>query len=383
MWGQPPQLAGERNFAARRRPHKFVRTLSLPLPMLDAKVFLKLLQLDLNAHPPGAPIMKIHLAAEPARPRSAQGGFSCLRRRTGKTGTHPGPHRRHCRRTESRSAGVARHAPSRRISHAPLRCRSRAKNSAEENPDSPEAKSAVTALRRFRPPLRANVTLENGQPCIWYVEEKRSTGQTCSGRPAPGASPAIGGSAKPGPATNGTLPCETAKPSRSTALCTTCSAAVGLWKERMTENAVAQFSVTQFSEKAKLNVFQLSTEYLGTEYLLHRTSRPLRIQLSRGRIPARGTRRSLRRTLSMPAMALLDTDGVYGSPRFHLAAKKTRSKRTLARKSRVRRFHHCRFQIDRFRIATLNQSAVSICSGESSVFPSSSPPAPATKTSAA
>ena len=26
--------------------------------------------------------------------------------------------------------------------------------------------------------------------------------------------------------------------------------------------------------------------------------------------------------LSMPAMALLDTDGVYGAPRFHLAAKK-------------------------------------------------------------
>ena len=26
--------------------------------------------------------------------------------------------------------------------------------------------------------------------------------------------------------------------------------------------------------------------------------------------------------LGLPAMALLDTDGVYGSPRFHLAAKK-------------------------------------------------------------
>ena len=55
--------------------HQFIRTLSLPLPMLDTKVFLKLLQLDLNAHPPGAPIVKIHLAAEPARPRSAQGGL--------------------------------------------------------------------------------------------------------------------------------------------------------------------------------------------------------------------------------------------------------------------------------------------------------------------
>ena len=28
--------------------------------------------------------------------------------------------------------------------------------------------------------------------------------------------------------------------------------------------------------------------------------------------------------LNMPAMALLDRDGVYGSPRFHMAAKKAR-----------------------------------------------------------
>src|SRR3984893_17029877 len=55
--------------------HQFLRTLRLPQPMLDAKVFLKLLQLDLNAHPPGAPIVKIHLAAEPAHPRSAQAGL--------------------------------------------------------------------------------------------------------------------------------------------------------------------------------------------------------------------------------------------------------------------------------------------------------------------
>ena len=53
----------------------FTRTLRLPTPMLDAKVFLKLLQLDLQAHPPGAPIMKIHLSAEPARPRALQSGL--------------------------------------------------------------------------------------------------------------------------------------------------------------------------------------------------------------------------------------------------------------------------------------------------------------------
>ena len=68
------------NFSPRHRQAKinnqqFLRTLRLPQPMLDARVFLKLLQLDLNANPPGAPIVKIHMAAEPARPRSAQGGL--------------------------------------------------------------------------------------------------------------------------------------------------------------------------------------------------------------------------------------------------------------------------------------------------------------------
>src|SRR6201987_3911206 len=53
----------------------FTRSLQLPVPMLDARVFLKLLQLDLKAHPPGAPILKIHLAAEPGQPRNVQGGL--------------------------------------------------------------------------------------------------------------------------------------------------------------------------------------------------------------------------------------------------------------------------------------------------------------------
>ena len=56
-------------------PQKFARTLRLPAPMLDAKVFLKLLRLDLQAHPPGAPIVKIHLSADPARPRALQSGL--------------------------------------------------------------------------------------------------------------------------------------------------------------------------------------------------------------------------------------------------------------------------------------------------------------------
>jgi len=36
--------------------------------------------------------------------------------------------------------------------------------------------------------------------------------------------------------------------------------------------------------------------------------------------------------LGMPGMALLDRDGVYGSPRFHLAAKKAGIRRISGRK---------------------------------------------------
>jgi protein ImuB len=53
----------------------YARTLRLPVSMRDSKVFLKLLQLDLAAHPPGAPITKIWIKAEPAPPRSAQRGL--------------------------------------------------------------------------------------------------------------------------------------------------------------------------------------------------------------------------------------------------------------------------------------------------------------------
>lgn len=53
----------------------FTRTLRLPVPMLNPTVLLKLLQLDLQAYPPGAPISKIRLTAEPAPPRSPQNGL--------------------------------------------------------------------------------------------------------------------------------------------------------------------------------------------------------------------------------------------------------------------------------------------------------------------
>lgn len=156
------------------RQTKFLRKLSLPLPMLDAKVFLKLLQLDLNAHPPGAPIIKIHLSAEPARPRSAQGGLFLP----------PAPEPEKLELTLARIAGIVGEQRVGAVelldTHHPEGFRMRRfvaevarKAPQKKTPDAVEAQSAVTALRRFRPPLRANVTLENGQPVRLNCPQKK------------------------------------------------------------------------------------------------------------------------------------------------------------------------------------------------------------------
>jgi protein ImuB len=156
---------------------QFHRTLRLPLPMLDPKLFLKLLQLDLNAHPPGAPITKIHLAAEPARPRSAQGGLFLP----------PSPEPEKLELTLARIASLVGES---RVGSLELLDTYRAegfrmkrfvpgsysKGSAPEtnHQKAPaEEKSAVAALRMFRPPLRATVTLENGEPARVVCSKKK------------------------------------------------------------------------------------------------------------------------------------------------------------------------------------------------------------------
>ena len=60
---------------AKNLPGVFERELQLPVAMRDAKMLLKLVRLRLQANPPGAPIVKIRLAAETARTRVTQNGL--------------------------------------------------------------------------------------------------------------------------------------------------------------------------------------------------------------------------------------------------------------------------------------------------------------------
>ena len=157
----------------------FTRTLRLPVPMLDARIFLKLLQLDLKANPPGAPIRKVHLAAEPARQRNSQGGLFLpstpqpekleltLARIAGIVGedkvgsvelldTHrpEGFHMQHFVPSEPQRLKPT----SKKNSPAGLEsCSTQKQNNQNGN-------GAVTALRIFRPPLWVTVTLDDGKP---------------------------------------------------------------------------------------------------------------------------------------------------------------------------------------------------------------------------
>ncbi len=49
--------------------------LRLPVPMRDAKTFLKLLQLELSARAPGAPVLKLRIELNPVKPRAQQHGL--------------------------------------------------------------------------------------------------------------------------------------------------------------------------------------------------------------------------------------------------------------------------------------------------------------------
>ena len=51
------------------------RVLRLPVPSLDSKAFLKLMHLDLTAHPPPAPVVHVRLEANPVKPQAAQSGL--------------------------------------------------------------------------------------------------------------------------------------------------------------------------------------------------------------------------------------------------------------------------------------------------------------------
>src|SRR6266403_2574839 len=188
------ELAATQSNGCAPSTRTFTRTLRLPTPMLDPKVFLKLLQLDLQAHPPGAPIVKIHLSANPARPRALQSGLFqpvfpepeklelTLARIAGIVGEGRvgsvellDTHREGAfAMRHFAPVGPARVAP--KVKSEVKQSGNRKKDTSRQENDSAceldenaaetakEQMSAVIALRLFRPPLGASVTLREAKP---------------------------------------------------------------------------------------------------------------------------------------------------------------------------------------------------------------------------
>ena len=146
-----------------RQDGVFERTIHLPVPLLDPKTFLKLLQLDLKSHPPGAPVTKVLLRIEPAKPRPAQNGLF--------QPSSPEPEKLEL--TLARICGVVGEG---RVGSPELLDTYRREAfeirhftpSAPKNGNGSVAKDSVpkdlvTALRIFRPPVSVRVNQQNGR----------------------------------------------------------------------------------------------------------------------------------------------------------------------------------------------------------------------------
>ncbi len=142
------------------------RVLRLPVPALDTKAFLKLLELDLEAHPPAAPVTRVWMEMNPVKPRAAQAGLYVL--------AAPEPVKLELTLARIRAlVGQERvgyvelldtHRPDAfRAAAVRERCTAVAATAPSRSRLCVEG-GATVALRRFRPARAARVELASGQP---------------------------------------------------------------------------------------------------------------------------------------------------------------------------------------------------------------------------
>lgn len=181
------------NFFTPRPPRFESRTLRLPVPTRDSRLLLKLWMLELEAHPPSAPVLKLAITAEPTRPRIAQGDLFLPRA--------PDPQKLEL--TLARLRGVVGEgkagSPELLDTHRPdaflmvpfggSKLEARSSKFEDRNPKIHLSKSRSldfrfsffkfqTTLRLFRPPIEARVEMQNGRPV--RLESHRVRGRIVS-----------------------------------------------------------------------------------------------------------------------------------------------------------------------------------------------------------
>ena len=143
------------------------RKLSLPHPMRDHKVFLKLLLLDAEMHPPQAAVTSVSIACEPVKPRVLQSGLFVP--------LAPAPDKLEL--TLARLAKLVGEenigSPALLDTHRPdafslkrftLQTDSDRRRRRKKNPQRTITNRQCLGFRRFRPPLRAIVEAQQGWP---------------------------------------------------------------------------------------------------------------------------------------------------------------------------------------------------------------------------
>jgi len=143
----------------------YEKRFTLPVPMRDSKMLLRLLRLHLQSDSPHAPIVRIFLAADPAAPRVRQEGLFLP--------SAPDPEKLEL--TIARLANLVgnSHVGSPRLidSHRPDAFEMsrfiplhNAPETRQKNIDVPGDRETIAAFRVFRPAPRAKVTLREGRP---------------------------------------------------------------------------------------------------------------------------------------------------------------------------------------------------------------------------
>ena len=161
------ELAGDEDQSLEEQKlnrNTYQRSFQFPIPMRDSRIFLKLLQLDLAAQPPGGPVKKIILVAEPAPPRFAQSGLFLPR----------GPAPERLELTLARIRGIAGDdrvgSPELLDTHAPDGFRMCAFRPYTKTLKKHDRLTQKTALRIFRPPLAVKVQMQNEMPARVFFQ---------------------------------------------------------------------------------------------------------------------------------------------------------------------------------------------------------------------
>jgi protein ImuB len=160
-------LTLERNDSRKKEPLFHIRTIRLPVPARDSKLLLKLLQLDLEAHPPSSPVTAVSILATPAKARLQQLGLFLP--------LAPDPER-----LEVTLARIQSTVGEGRVG-TPILLDTHGPDSFQQNrfvlPEMKEKSAAggqaTTAMRIYRPPLPATVEFQKGKPAFLGCEGVR------------------------------------------------------------------------------------------------------------------------------------------------------------------------------------------------------------------